>query len=108
MIIKFKHTYQEKMPSCVVSEQVQGVVSSIVLQEKIFEVADTINDDIIFDLSGRQYFLSKMKNVQIIMKDTDNKDKLFEISINELTNRWEMNGVSYSTIKELYYDLHLE
>lgn len=110
MIIKFKHNYSDETIKnrCVISEQIQGIVTSIVFQEKIYEIADAINEDIIFDLSGRQYNLSKMKNIQLIMKDTDNKEKNFELSVNELTGRWEMNGVSYTSIKELYYDLHLE
>ena len=46
MIIKFKQTYSENKPgsNCIVAEQIQGNVSSIVYQEKIFEVADVIYD----------------------------------------------------------------
>ena len=110
MIIKFKYGYSEDKVGnrCIVSEQIQGVVSAIVYQEKVFEVADATTEDIIFDLSGRQYNLTKMKNVQLTMKDTDNKEKNFEIIVNDLTGRWEMNGTTYSSLKELYYDLHLE
>jgi hypothetical protein len=66
-----------------------------------------INEDIIFDLSGRQYALTKIKNVQLVMKDSDGKEKLFELGVNEITKRWEMNGTSYANLKELYYDIHL-
>lgn len=110
MIIKFKHSYSDDKIAnrCVVSEQIQGQVSAIVYQEKVYEVTDTIMEDIIFDLAGRQYQITKMKNIQLTMKDTDNKEKNFEIAVNELTGRWEMNGTTYTTLKELYYDLHLE
>lgn len=108
MIIKFKQSYHENLPSCIVSEQIQGIVSAIVYQEKVFEAADNITEDIIFDLSGRQYSLSKIKMVKLIMKDTDNKEKEFEISVNDITNRWEMNGTTYTNLKELYYDLHID
>ena len=64
-------------------------------------------EDIIFDLAGRQYALTKIKNVQLVMKDTDGKEKLFELGVNEITKRWEMNGTSYANLKELYYDIHL-
>lgn len=107
MIIKFKHSYEQQTPSCITSEQIQGVVSAIVFQEKVYEAADNINEDIIFDLSGRQYSLSKIKNVKLIMKDSDNKDKEFEISVNNFS-RWEMNGTTYNTLKELYYDLKID
>lgn len=108
MIIKFKQTYEQQTPSCIISEQIQGVVSAIVFQEKVFEAADNINEDIIFDLSGRQYSLTKIKNVKLIMKDTDNKEKEFEISVNNITSRWEMNGTTYTNLKELYYDLKID
>jgi len=107
MIIKFKQTYSEQSPSCIISEQIQGNVSAIVYQEKVFEASDQINEDIIFDLSGRQYALTKIKNVQLVMKDSDGKEKLFELGVNEITKRWEMNGTSYANLKELYYDIHL-
>lgn len=105
MIIKFNQSYEEKLPNAIICEQIQGVVSTIVYQEKIFEATDAINEDIIFDLSGRQYSLNKIKNVKIIMKDTDGKDKLFELEKNDLNEKWEMNGTSYSSLKELYNDL---
>jgi hypothetical protein len=107
MIIKFKQSYEEKLPNAIICEQIQGVVSTIVFQEKIFEATDAINEDIIFDLSGRQYSLNKIKNMKIIMKDNDGKDKLFELEKNDLNGKWEMNGTVYSSLKELYYDLNI-
>lgn len=109
MIIKFKQTYDETKPgnNAITVEQVQGIVSSIVYQEKIYEIADVTQEDIIFDLSGRQYYLTKITNVKLIMKDSEGKLKEFEISRNELTKRWEMNGSTYESLKELYYDLSL-
>ena len=52
MIIKFKQTYMDNKTgsNCFVSEQIQGTVSSVVYQEKVYEVADVTNEDIIFDL----------------------------------------------------------
>lgn len=108
MIIKFKQSYREEYPSSIISEQIQGIVSAVIYQEKVYEAADNTNEDIIFDLSGRQYYLSKIKNVKLFMKDTDNKEKEFEISINEISNRWEMNGTTYTNLKELYYDLKID
>jgi hypothetical protein len=109
MIIKFKQTYDETKPgnNAITVEQVQGIVSSIVYQEKIYEIADVTQEDIIFDLSGRQYYLTKITNVKLIMKDSEGKLKEFEIGRNELTKRWEMNGSTYESLKELYYDLSL-
>ncbi len=110
MILKCKQTYEETATGsnrCITVEQIQGVVTSVVYQEKVFEVADVTNEDIIFDLSGRQYFLSKVSNVKLIMPDSDGKLKEFEISKNEISHRWEMNGSTYDNLKELYYDLRL-
>lgn len=109
MIIKFKQTYDENknVSNCIVREQIQGVVTSVVYQEKVYEVADVINEDIIFDLSGRQYFLTKISNVKLIMKDGEGKLKEFEIEKNEISHKWEMNGSTYENLKELYYDLSL-
>lgn len=110
MILKFKQTYEEQNNGsnrCITVEQIQGTVTSIVYQEKVFEVADVTQEDIIFDLSGRQYYLSKISNVKLIMPDSDGKLKEFEISKNEITHRWEMNGSTYDNLKELYYDLSL-
>lgn len=110
MIIKFKQTYTENKngSNCLVGEQIQGMVTSIVYQEKVYEVADVTNEDIIFDLSGRQYYLTKISNVKLIMKDSDGKLKEFEIGKNEISHRWEMNGSTYENLKELYYDLSLD
>ena len=110
MIIKFKQTYMENKTgsnNCFVGEQIQGIVTSVVYQEKVFEVADVTNEDIIFDLSGRQYYLTKISNVKLIMKDSEGKMKEFELGINEISRRWEMNGSTYENLKELYYDLSL-
>ena len=93
--------------NCFVGEQIQGIVTSVVYQEKVFEVADVTNEDIIFDLSGRQYFLTKISNVKLIMNDSEGKLKEFEIGKNEISHRWEMNGSTYENLKELYYDLSL-
>ena len=73
--------------NCFVAEQIQGTVSSVVYQEKVYEVADVTNEDIIFDLSGRQYFLTKISNVKLIMKDSEGKLKEFEIGKNEISHR---------------------
>ena len=54
MIIKFKQVYSEQLPNCIISEQIQGIVSAVVYQEKVFEATDQVNEDIIFDLAGRQ------------------------------------------------------
>lgn len=109
MIIKFKQSYDETKSgkNCIIVEQIQGTVSSIVYQEKIYEVADVKNEDIIFDLSGRQYNLTKINNVKLIVKDSEGKLKEFEIDKNEITHHWEMNGSTYDNLKELYYDLSL-
>lgn len=110
MIIKFKQTYNENKTAsnCFVAEQIQGTVSSVVYQEKIYEVADVTNEDIIFDLSGRQYYLTRISNVKLIMKDSEGKLKEFEIGKNEISHKWEMNGSTYENLKELYYDLSLD
>lgn len=109
MIIKFKQTYSENKTgsNCIVAEQIQGTVTSIVYQEKIYEVADVTNEDIVFDLSGRQYFLTKISNVKLIMKDSEGKLKEFELGKNDISKRWEMNGSTYENLKELFYDLSL-
>jgi hypothetical protein len=109
MILKFKQTYDETKTgkNCIIVEQIQGTVTSIVYQEKIFEVADVKQEDIIFDLSGRQYNLTKINNVKLIMNDSEGKLKEFEIDKNEITHKWEMNGSTYDNLKELYYDLSL-
>ena len=110
MILKFKQTYDDVATGTnrsITMEQVQGFVSTIVYQEKIFEAANVTQEDLIFDLSGRQYYLTKMSNVSLIIDDNDGKKKAVEISKNELTHKWEMNGSTYDSLKELYYDLHL-
>lgn len=110
MIIKFKHTHEDNPTGnrCITVENVKGLVTSVIYQEKVYEVADYTNQDIIFDLSGRQYYLSKISDVKIIMPDTDGKMKEFEVSKNEISHRWEMNGTTYDNLKELYYDLQLQ
>lgn len=110
MILKFKQTYDDGNDvsrRSITVEQIQGHVTTIIYQEKTFENVDVSNEDIIFDLSGRQYFLSKISNVKLIMPDDTGKMKEFEISKNELSHRWEMNGTNYANLKELYYDLSL-
>lgn len=108
MILEFKHTYEDTNGGsrrCIIVEQVRGVVSVMVYQEKVFEAIDQTNDDIIFGLSdGQRYNLSKMTNVKVVVADVGN-EKVYEVTRNEVTHLWEMGGTSYDTIKELYDDL---
>lgn len=106
MIIKFKQSYSDQSKgNCIIMEQITGNVSAVIYQQKSYEVADMVTEELIFDISGKQYCFTKMKEVKIIMKDDDGKEKLYEISKSELTGKWEMNGSTYSSLKELYYDL---
>ena len=110
MIIKFKQTYDDAKNGsnrCMTIEQIQGTVTSIIYQEKIYEIADVRNEDIIFEVGGKQYSISKISNIKLIMPDSDGKLKEFEVSMNELSHKWEMNGSTYANLKEFYYDLSL-
>lgn len=114
MILKFRQTLDDKTTigtvgtsRCITMEQIQGVVTAIIYQEKVFEVADVTQEDIIFDLSGQKYYITKMQNITVIMNDSDGKPKPYEISKNEITKKYEMNGSTYDSLKELYYDLSL-
>lgn len=109
MIIKFKQSYSETKANgnSITEEQIQGVVTSIIYQRKIFEIADLVKEDIIFDLAGQKYNFSQISNIVLITKENDGKLKTFEISKNEITKKIEMNGSTYDNLKELYYDLSL-